>query len=519
MGSADMRHPDLVLRNAFIITMNDQDPPVLRGAVVISGSRIEFVGSESDILHAIRPQTEILDLKGATIVPGFLDSHVHFTQTALRHLAMNLNGARSKEEVCALIQSEATRKPKGDLIYGFGLDEMMLLEKDLPSRYELDVVAPYHPVWLNRVEYHVSVVNSRALNLLDLPLNLHGVEKDDAGIPTGVLTGKANSLARIRFLDMIPEESRKRGLHKAAEAALEAGITTLNAMEGGYLFRDVDADFLYRYSPTLPVDIVLFYQTTDIEKVLAMGLKRIGGCIFLDGSFGSRNAALSFEYEDGPGNGTLFFTDEEIEDFVENAHNAGLQIAVHAIGDRAIDQILRAYKKALSRNPRSDHRHRIEHFELPSPEQIRLARELGITVSVQPAYEHRWGGPGGMYESRLGKERMMRTNPFREEWDAGLCLIGGSDSDVTPMNPILGIHAAVNHPNPAHRLTPEEALRMFTRNAAWSIFEEHQKGKIAPGKLADLVVLSDNPVTISPSLIKDIAVIMTIKEGTIVFSR
>lgn len=514
-----MRHPDLVLRNAVIVTMDDQGPPVLRGAVAISGSRIEGVGSENEILRNVKPQTEVLDLRGGTVVPGFLDSHVHFTQTALGKLAMDLNSAHSKQEIYALLSDALTRTPEGELIYGFGLDEMMLREKDLPSRQELDVIAPYHPVWLNRVEYHISVVNSRALNLLHLPLNLSGVEKDAAGIPTGILRGKANSLARIRFLDMIPEETRKRGLHKAAAAALEVGITTLNAMEGGYLFRDVDADFLHRYSPALPVDIVLFYQTTDVEKVLAMGLKRIGGCIFLDGSFGSRNAALSSEYEDGSGDGVLFFTDEEIEEFVENAHNAGLQITVHAIGDKAIDQILRAYEKVLMRNPRVDHRHRIEHFELPSPEHIRLARELGIVVSVQPAYEDRWGGPGGMYEMRLGSERMMRTNPFREEWDAGLCLVGGSDSDVTPMNPILGIHAAVNHPNPAHRLTPKEALRMFTRNAAWSVFEEDRKGKIAAGKLADLVVLSDNPLTVPPCSIKDITVMMTIKEGTVVFSR
>jgi hypothetical protein len=214
----------------------------------------------------------------------------------------------------------------------------------------------------------------------------------------------------------------------------------------------------------------------------------------------------------------LYFSDEELNAYVERAHMAGLQISMHAMGDAAIEQLLNAYERALTRDPRPDHRHRIEHFSLPTPQHVERAARLEVAVAMQPNFAAMpdpdacdgYQSPSAHF---LGPERFKRRHPYRAIVDAGILVAGGSDSDAGTMGPLLGMHAVVNHPEPERRLTPREALALYTVNGARIAFEEQTKGTIEPGKLADLVVLGDDPLTADPRTFKEIPVEMTIVGG------
>ena len=509
---------DLVLYNGTVLTMDHNHS--IESWVAVGQGRIIGLGEDHGYEKYLKDADEVIDLKGKTVLPGFYDSHVHLVQTGLNMLDVDLSKVKNMEELLNSISKKAQSIPPGELIRGIGFDELSIEEQRMPTRYELDRWAPNNPVWVNRVEYHTSVVNSMALHQLSLPYNLEGIVRDERNLPLGLLTGKASAMVRNHIFHNISDQMRLKGISEALNKAIENGITTLNAMEGGFTFHDKDAEIINKNKEVFPIDVVLFYQTVNVEKILQKKLSRVGGCIFLDGSFGSRTAALAEPYSDSPGErGVLYFSQEDLDEFVLNAHINRLQVSVHAIGSRAIDQILNAYEAAQAIYPRKDHRHRIEHFELPSEEHIKRAANLGLILSMQPAYEYYWGNPGGMYETRLGRERGNTTNPFRKIIDQGITIAGGSDSDVTPMNPLLGIHSAVNHPKGDYSVDVLEAIQLYTINGARAVFEESKKGSIEVGKLGDLVILDQNPLNIEKTQIKDIEVMATIKEGHLLYMR
>ncbi|HYE82929.1 MAG TPA: amidohydrolase [Clostridia bacterium] len=508
---------DLLLYNGTILTIDGNNTVV--NWLAAKDGRIIDLGCGSGYEQYLRTTGEAVDLIGKTVLPGFYDSHVNLVQTGLNILSLNLSEIRCMDELFSIIRHKASQLPEGEMIRGIGFDELKLIEKRLPNRYELDRCAPNNPVWISRVDYHTSIVNSLALHMLNLPFNLDGIVRDGRSLPNGQLTGRASALVRSHMLGRISEAEIARGVHKALNIAIENGITSINAVEGGFTFHDKHAEFMLENKNSFPIDITLFYQTVNVEKILEKGLKRIGGTIFLDGSFGSRTAALAEPYSDDSSNsGTLYFSQEELNSFVLEAHRSGLQIAVHAIGSRAIEQALTAYEHAQAIYPRKDPRHRIEHFEMPADEHIQRAKALGLVASVQPTYEYLWGGARKMYETRLGEARRKRTNPFSKYIKAGLIVAGGSDSDLTPMNPLLGIYSAVNHPTVEYAISIEDAIKLFTINSAKAVFEEESKGSIERGKLADLVILDANPLEASSSL-NEISVVATIKEGNILYVK
>jgi len=269
---------------------------------------------------------------------------------------------------------------------------------------------------------------------------------------------------------------------------------------------------------TLPLDITLFLQEMNVYLTTRLGFEHLGGCILLDGSIGSYTAAMDEEYVGQSGQrGTLYEKQQKLSSFVEEAHAANVQLAFHAIGNRAIEQLLTAYQRALSRVPRYDHRHRIEHFELATDDQIHRARDLGLVISMQPAFEHFWGGPDGMYASRLGA-RWRSTNRLRTVLESGLRIAGGSDSNVTPPEPLLGMHAAVNHPNEEQRVSVAQALRMFTIDAAFAGRNEARHGSISPGKEASFVLLDADPFDVPTDELRNVGVVQTWYRGRPVFS-
>ncbi|MGI6151561.1 MAG: amidohydrolase, partial [Christensenellales bacterium] len=282
---------------------------------------------------------------------------------------------------------------------------------------------------------------------------------------------------------------------------------------------DEDIPIIHAVAPELPVDMPIFWCTPDAQKAVDMGFDMWGGDILLDGSIGSRTAAFSEKYEDADTCGYLNYSDEQVLAWVEEALRHDLGISFHCIGELAMTQALDAVEQALAKYPgkRANHRLRLEHFGFPTQRDIDRCGALGVRVSTQPAFTFLRGGPGTVYRARLGERRERAGYPLRRLLDAGVVLGGGSDSDVTPMDALLGIHAAVNQPYPENAVTPYEAVRMYTIDAAKVSFMEDTKGSLKVGKQGDLVVLSDDPMTVHPKKIRDIKVLATIHKGKVVF--
>lgn len=298
------------------------------------------------------------------------------------------------------------------------------------------------------------------------------------------------------------------GLSKGAAALTAAGIGLVHAVEGVGYPRDMDVDMLRMLEGGLPQTFRIFFQTMDVSKVLKRRMKRIGGCfeLALDGCFGSEDAALLAPYTNNPDNrGVLNYTQEQVNAFAIAANRAGLQITMHAIGDAAVEQCITAYEAALADLPRPDHRHIMIHCCMVSPSQLDRIAALGLCLAVQAPFID-WAQEPDRYLREILGDRADGLNPLRSMWDRGIVIADGSDAPCTRPDPIRGMHLAVNHPNPAQRLTPYEALLMRTRNAAWLGFDERERGTLAPGKRADFTLLDADPLTIPPQSIGDIRV-------------
>lgn len=508
-------HADILIKNGKCMTMEGRE---IKDWIAIEQSRIIATGVGLEYESLVGNNTIIFDVNGNTVLPGFIDSHFHVVQTALNSVSLDLSGVKTHEELGQQIK-EASKSFAGSYIRGIRLDEGQFKEKKFPDRTLLDKYCNDIPVLLNSYEYQVSMLNTYAMLYFKIPFTAEGIEMDEKQMPTGIFRKYANAILRTNILKNIADSGRKKAISDIMATLLMNGITTVNAMEGGFMYSDKDAEFLYEHGKEFPIDMVLFYQTMDIEKIISMGLKRVGGCLYVDGTLGARTAALSFEYADYPGTmGSLLLTQQEINDFVLKCYKNNLQLALYTIGDRAIELALNAHEYALYQTGITGLRHRLEHAELANEKQIKRAKELGIIFSMQPTYETYWGGQGKMYEQRLG-DNYVRSNPFKEIIDKGVIICGGSDSDITEPRPLLGIHSAVNHPVEEHRVDIYEALKMFTCNGAYGIFEENEKGSLTAGKLADIVILDKDILSVPLDQIENIKVNVTIKSGEILFNK
>jgi predicted amidohydrolase YtcJ len=508
---------DLAVHNANIITMNPGQPRA--EALAIHGGRIVAVGAW-DLVAPYLKAARVLDLAGQTVLPGFIDTHVHFLWTALSLAALDVSQAQNHAALQVIISQAVVGKAPGGMVLGMGFTEYALDSAAFsPIINALDAVAPDHPVYLIGVTGHASAVNTRALELLALSDSVPGVLRDARGRPNGMLVDQANSLAAKRFSKAFGANARAdESLARAVEKALSVGLTTIHALEGGMTGKDEAVSEFLAAMPTFPLRFVLYYQTMDVDKVLKLSLPRIGGCILLDGDVGARTAALSEPYAGTQKSyGRLYHTQEEVNTFTLKAHRAGLQVAFHAVGDAAVEQALNAYEAAVRAHPRADHRHRIEHCEVIREDQIQRAQRLGVALAIQPPFNHFW--PHTDYVSSLGEKRAWKADPVRTLMRPGLLVAGGSDSTVTPLGPLIGVHAAVNHSNPAERVSVHEALQLYTINAARIAFQEHDRGSLEVGKLGDLVVLAGDPYQIDPREIEGISVEMTVVGGEIEYRR
>ncbi len=498
----------ITLTNANVITMNPDQPRA--GAVTVRDGRIALV---SDTLDADQDQGPVLDLGGRTVLPGFIDSHVHLTWTGLQEEALDFRQAASVSEVQSTLRQAATDAAPGQLLFGLGINQYLFPNRQLPTRADLDTAAPDHPVFIVGVTGHYSLANTACLHSQGLSRETPDLDA------SGMLRGRLNSRVGRRLRAQFAQSCGLETLHTAAaRRAASVGLTTVHALEGDDKPDDPHVQALLAIQDQLPVRVIVWYQTTDVDAAQKLGLPRIGGCILLDGDFGPRTAALLEPYADPPDTrGTLYYSQAQVDAFVEAAHRAGLQIAMHAVGDRAAQQALDAYQRVLTRWPRQDHRHRIEHFEIYDESLVQQARRLDVCLAIQPPFNGYSGGHSRLNDI-LGQERAARSDPVGSLIKAGVHVGGGSDSTVTPLKPLYGVRCAVNHSNPAERIDVQRALQLYTLDNAWLAFEEEDKGSIEVGKLGDLVVLGQDPTAVDPTTIDSIRVEMTISGGEVVYA-
>lgn len=509
---------DVVIKNGQCMVMKEKE---ILHWIAIKNGIIVGRGKNQEYSNFIHEDTQVIDAQGNTVLPGFIDSHFHVVLTALNIASVDLSSATTFEDIGEIIKRAALKSP-GKHIRGIHLEVEKLKEKKLPTRGILDKYCNNSPVSLYSSDYQVTILNTCAMMYFKIPFATAGIEFDRKKVPTGIFKKEANAILFSNTLKLVDDECRKSVVLDMMSNLLSNGITTVNAMEGGRMCGsmdiDKDAEFIYKYGNEFPVDMELFYPTMDIEKIKAMGLKRIGGVLYIDGTIGERTAALSYPYEDAKGaKGILCINEEDLEEFVLKAYENKLQLALFTIGDRAIEVALNAHEYALKKTGIKNLRHRLEHVELVNESQMNRARELGLIFSMQPTYEILWGGAGKMYECRLGN-RYKNTNPLREIIDSGVLICGGSDSDVTKPIPMLGIHAAVNHPVESHRVDIYEAIKMFTINGAYALFEENKKGTLEVGKVADIVILDRDILKTPLDSIDKIKVMTTIKSGEVLYN-
>lgn len=501
---------DTLLLNANVVPMTGVRARA--SAIAIAGERIAAIGSESE-LAPLAAGARAIDLGGATVLPGLIDTHVHLARTGLRAVGPSLPGCATVRELVAGIAQVSAAWPDDEALLVIG-GAVRGLDRE-PTCHDLDAAVGSRPVLLADPSAHVSLASSAALAAVDFAGDRRGVLAGSDGEPTGVLVTWANKRARRHFHSRIPRQRLRDGVRRAIAEASARGVTAIHAMDGGDYLGDGDVDVLLELVDTVPMHLVIYEQVLDAAAVVAHGFPRIGGCILIDGSYGERTAALLDPYADLPTErGVLFHDDAVIEAFVRDAHARGLQIAVHAQGDAAVEQILGAYEKALAALPRADARHRIEHCGLPTADQLARVARLGIGLGMQPIF----AGPSTILEGLLGPERMARRHRYRDLANKGIVVGGGSDADSSPIDPLAGVRVAVALDD-SRRLSAYEALELYTTKAAWLAFEEGERGALRPGMLADLAVLDRDPIAVPAAELADIRVLQTWRSGRAVFER
>src|SRR3990170_2158553 len=467
--------------------------PAVGEWVLVDGRHVQRVGTGEP------PEADrVVDLPGTTVMPGFIDTHVHLTGTGIHHRSPELSTVNSATELLAAVGRIVA---EGDgPVYLHGWDESRWSERRVPSLEELDALTP-RPLALARIDGHVLLLNTAGLERSGSRAE-PGVETSGDGAPTGRVVRRAAEAAKRWFATNLPEREVEELQLQAAGLAVSHGLTTIHEMSMPTERGMRDLEVLLAHRSRLPLDVVNYVATTDISAVMDLGLPRVGGDLPVDGSIGARTAWVSGGFVDGGQAPEGYYGDDELAEFFHDGHLAGLQVGVHAIGDAAIEQVVatweRVYQSLDSRQRRHfrARRHRVEHFEMANGQVLERAAMLGLAISVQPAFDAAWGFPGGLYEQGLGAERAATMNPFRDLVARGLEIGVGSDTPITTVDPLVGIAALESHHDPVQRLSREEAFRLHTMGSARLANQEDKKGSLEPGKHADLVAYDVDPLEV-----------------------
>lgn len=530
---------DLVLVNGKIWTVDDKRPEA--EAVAVLGNRIAAVGSTGEIRKWIGANTKVIDLQGKRVTPGFNDSHVHFLDGGMGLASVQLRDARTPEEFRDRIRDFAAKLPKGRWILNGNWDHENWTPPNLPTRRLIDAVTPDNPVFINRLDGHMCLANSLALKLAGVTRETPDppggtIVRDANGEPTGVLKDAAMNYV-YKVIPSPSEEVMAEAIRAAFAYAAENGVTSVQDMSASPEVFAVYQKLLA--NGALTVRVYGLQPLSEWERLARAGVRagfgndklKIGGLKgFADGSLGSTTALFFEPYLDESKTSGLpsdeMFPESKMLNNILGADRAGLQIAVHAIGDKANKTILDMFAEIEKRNGARDRRLRIEHAQHLRPEEIKRFGAERVIASMQPYHaidDGRWA------ENRIGPNRAKGTYAFRSLLDAGATLAFGSDWFVAPMEPLVGIYAAVTRRTldskrpqgwvPEQKITVAEAVRAYTMGSAYASSDEKLKGSIDVGKLADLVVLSADIFKIAPVEIEKAKVVMTIFDGKVIYER
>ncbi len=521
--------------NGKIFTVNDNQP--YAEAVVVENGIIKFVGSTIKAKKFVDEQTEVIDLQGKLMLPGFIDSHLHFTSGGYYLLGINLRPALSKEEFVFILNNYVKGK-EGRWVTGGRWDHESWQDKSLPAKELIDSITPNTPVFVSRIDGHMGLANSKALELAGITSETQNpagglIVKDiETGEPTGILKDNAMDLV----FDIIPDKPFEENIEAALRSLEEAkklGITTVHDMtQAGELEAYQEVERI----GTLTCRIYSIWPIDGYDEIIRSGItagndegliKRGALKGYADGSLGASTAWFFEPYVQDTTTIGLpmdIVTNGDLEKWAIDADRNRLQLCVHAIGDRANSYMLDLYERINKNNSPWERRFRIEHAQHLRYSDIKRFSKLNVIASVQP---YHCIDDGVWAEKRIGKERLKYTHPYKSFLDNNVTVAFGTDWPVAPLNPLLGIYAAVTrrtvdnkNPDgwiPEQKISVEDAIKCYTLNAAYAGFEESIKGSIEEGKLADMVVLSKDILILDPVKIKDVKVDMTIFNGEIIF--
>ena len=532
-----MDNSNVILQNGNFYTGKD----FFYGCLAVENGKIKEMGPLEQLQNNY-PGSDVVNLEGKTVFPGFIDSHIHLVQTGFLKVNLDLTPVKSIKELKDLIRADVKNKKPGEWVIGSSFDDNKFADNKVPDKSDLDEVAPNNPVFIIRVCTHLMVANSKALSLAGINEKTEApeggiIDKDEFNQPTGILRRNAGDLIySIIYGDTV---MLKKAIKAAFEYLKENGITTAHSMAIGVKNYQHYSKITSAYREALkeedyPTRVKLGAESDLLNDLLADQVRFMDGDdyfsqgyikFFSDGSYGSRTALLNEPYADDPGNYGIESTPKsKLYELTRIAHENGFQCAIHALGDKALSNILDVLEK-VSENGKNPLRHRIVHAGLSPGELIKRIKKNNLSVDVQPnfiASEVNW------IEGALG-ERVSYLYTYKTMRDQGIRLAASSDAPVEPVNPFYGIRSAVtrqnleNAPkeglNPKERITLKEAIDMYTINGAYQYFEENLKGSIAIGKLADLVVLSKNPFEVDYDELIDVKVEMTFVGGKPVFQR
>jgi predicted amidohydrolase YtcJ len=508
---------DLVVFNGNIITMDPQKP--IATALAVKSYKVLAVGEEDEVVDLIPNAERVLDLGGKTVIPGFIDAHTHLTSAGVKAAHVQLDKVGSVEEAVQFLKDAVSKYPKGEWILGYNWDESEWTKKRYLQSKDLDSISKDHPIMATRVCGHLAAVNSQGLKKLGISLDQRGVQKDRLGRPTGILKDIEEVWEKVRPT----AEQIQEGVKVGNQIANEKGITTaVDNAPYGFLrhIREIETrhELTTRMIVNIPVEQIDHMISLGLTSGMGSPLVRIGGVkIFTDGSIGAKTAYVAKGYKDDPNNrGMLLFPQGKYEEVVKKAVAHNIQTVTHAIGDEAIEMVISTFEKLPNKSVVRGQRHRIEHAEMINEYQIRRAVSLGLILSMQPNFVGRWQQIGGLYDDRFDEERVRGMNMFRVALDNGARLCFGSDG--MPYSPLYGIWSATTHHNDRVRLTVEEALRCYTLESAYSVFQENALGSLTVGKRADFVVLSDNILKVPVDKIIEIDIEMTVVGGMVEYS-
>ncbi|MFC7307612.1 amidohydrolase [Streptomyces monticola] len=485
-SAAEGGHSTVLLRGGDI--HSPADP--FATAMVVERGHIAWVGSEGAADAFASGVEEVVDLEGALVTPAFTDAHVHTTATGLALSGLDLTGARGLADALALVRAHAAAHPGDRVLIGHGWDAARWAERRPPSRAELDEATGGRPLYLTRIDVHSAVVTTALLDLVPGITALPGYDGD------APLTKDAHHAVRAAAQGAVGAAQRTTAQRAALRHAASLGIGSVHECAGPEISSEDDLTGLLALAAEEPGPRVFGYwaeqvsSAADADRVRALGAAGAAGDLFVDGALGSHTACLHEPYADAPHSGTAYLDAAAVAAHVTACTEAGLQAGFHAIGDAAVTAVVEGIRAAAEKTGLDRvraARHRVEHAEMLTPETIAAFAELGLTASVQPAFDALWGGEDGMYADRLGAERARTLNPYAALLRSGVPLAFGSDSPVTPLDPWGTVRAAAFHRTPEHRVSVRAAFTAHTRGG-WRAVGRDDAGVLVPGAPADYAV-------------------------------